>query len=104
MQTAIDAYFDSVPDGRVPTTTGLALAIGFNSRQSLLNYEEKPAFVDTIKRAKLRLEAAIEDALVNRNGSVTGLIFNLKNNYGWKDAQDINHGFDDLRVIVDVRR
>ena len=29
-------------DGKVPTVNGLALALGFNSRQSLLNYADRP--------------------------------------------------------------
>jgi len=94
MQTAIDAYFDEV-DG-VPTVTGLALALGFDTRHALLYYEhEKPEFLTTIKRAKTRIEEAIERELMNRNGTVTGLIFNLKNNFGWKDAQELTHVTED---------
>ena len=39
---------------RPPTVTGLALAVGFTSRQALLRYEGKKEFVDTITRAKAR--------------------------------------------------
>ena len=38
-------------DVHPPTVTGLALALGFTSRQALLNYQAKPEFVDTITRA-----------------------------------------------------
>lgn len=41
-------------DVHPPTVTGLALALGFNSRQSLLNYQGKAEFMDTITRAKAR--------------------------------------------------
>ena len=37
---------------RPPTVTGLALALGFTSRQALLNYQAKPEFVDTITRSQ----------------------------------------------------
>jgi hypothetical protein len=50
-------------------------------------YQDKPEFSHTIKRAKLRIEDALEQRLA-RAASVTGIIFNLKNNFGWKDAQE----------------
>ena len=88
MQAAIDAYFD---EEEIPTVTGLALALGFDSRNALLYYEsDKPEFLGTIKKAKLRIEAHLERQLY-RGSSVTGLIFNLKNNFGWKDAQEYTH-------------
>lgn len=70
------------------TITGLALAIGFNSRQSLLNYKDKPAFVDTITRAKAHIEHYAEKRLYDKEGS-TGAKFNLANNFkGWKEKQE----------------
>ena len=39
-----------------PTVTGLALALGFNSRTSLFNYQGKEEFVNTITRAKSIIE------------------------------------------------
>ena len=87
MQASIDRYF---AEEDVPTVTGLALALGFDSRRSLLNYEIKDEFLPTIKKAKMRIESGYEKELISRNGSVTGLIFNLKNNFNWKDAQEHN--------------
>jgi hypothetical protein len=103
MQEAIDEYFDSL-DGELPTITGLALALDFDSRAGLLYYQdEKPEFLATIKRAKGRVEEAMERELINRNGSVTGLIFNLKNNFAWKDAQELNHtGADGVPLSLRV--
>lgn len=37
---------------RPPTVTGLALALGFSTRLSLLNYQGKKEFMNTITRAK----------------------------------------------------
>jgi hypothetical protein len=92
MQQAIDSYFDTcVQEDRPPTVTGLALALGFESRNALLYYEsDKPEFLSTVKKAKGRIEQHIEEQLY-RGSSVTGLIFNLKNNFGWKDAHDYTH-------------
>lgn len=44
-----------VINSKPPTSAGLALALGFTSRQSLLNYQGKREFMDTITRAKTRL-------------------------------------------------
>jgi hypothetical protein len=64
------------------TVTGLALALGFTSRQALLNYEGKPDFVDAIKRLKTAVEMGYEVRLHGHNP--TGAIFALKN-MNWHD-------------------
>lgn len=70
-----------------PTITGLALYLGFTSRQALLNYEAKEEFVDAVKKAKTKIESAYEQALFGRNAA--GPIFALKN-FGWTDKQEID--------------
>lgn len=95
MQVAIDKYFKECDENKVPyTITGLAIALGFDSRQSLLNYcnyedDEDNSFLDTIKRAKTTCEFDIERGLLSGKYNPTGAIFNLKNNYGWVDKQEI---------------
>ena len=92
MQKVIDEYFESVTwevEGRKickPTVEGLAYALDL-SRMGLLKYEGKKDFVYTIKRAKQRIAIALENNLWGN--SVTGTIFNLKNNFGWKDKQEV---------------
>ena len=72
---------------RPHTVTGLALALGFTSRQALLNYQAKPEFVDTITRAKSMVEAYTEERLFDRDGS-NGAQFSLRNNFrGWNERQ-----------------
>lgn len=89
MQEVIDKYFDDADAKKWPyTIPDLALALGFTSRTSLLNYAGKPEFVDTIKRAKLRIEGQRARQLVQGSGIVAGQIFDLKNNFGWKDSQE----------------
>ena len=81
IQKVIDAYFTACEAQREhPTVTGLALAVGL-SRQGLIEYQDKERFSDTIKKAKLRIENHLEQRLFSAN--VTGVIFNLKNNFGW---------------------
>lgn len=92
-----EAYLEKLPDhqqeaikdidDRRPTICGLAYVLDM-SRQALCDYEKKDQFLDTIKKAKLRIEKHLEQRL-DGNAAV-GTIFNLKNNFGWKDSQDIN--------------
>lgn len=86
LQEVIDAYFALNPER--PTVTGLALHLGFNSRKSFYNYEERPEFLHTIKSATLRIESMHEANLYN--GASTGSIFWLKNRE-WTDKQEQVH-------------
>ena len=70
------------------TWTGLALYLGFSSRQSINEYEKYTGFSDVVKRAKLFVEWHYETR-VNGNNA-TGPIFVLKN-MGWSDKQQIEH-------------
>lgn len=73
---------------RPPTVTGLALALGFTGRQALLNYQAKPSFVDTVTRAKSRIEQYTEERLFDKDG-VQGAKFSLKNNFkGWSETPE----------------
>lgn len=92
LQCAVDQYFDGdafIGTGEdrmyAPTMSGLALALGL-SRQGLLNYQNRDQFVDTLKKARLRVEVALEQRLYI--SQPTGAIFNLKNNFGWKDKSE----------------
>jgi hypothetical protein len=110
MQVLIDQYFDKCKpsyekdgDGKVlvnsktgiplcktnpPTITGLALYLGFSSRQSMYDYESKEEYSYTIKRARLRCENWLEENLLSGNIQAAAGIFALKN-YGWRDQQNI---------------
>lgn len=65
-----------------PTITGLALHLGFESRQSIYDYEKNGDFSYIIKNARLRVEKGYELAL--HGDKPTGSIFALKN-MGWTD-------------------
>ena len=71
---------------RPPTVTGLALALGFASRKSLLEYQGKQEFVNTITRAKARCEKYSEERLFDRDGT-NGAQFSLKFNFGWDNKE-----------------
>ena len=89
LQALVDAYFE---DHDQVTITGLCLHCGFESRQSFYDYEKKPDFTYTIKRARLMIEHGYEKALMST--MVTGPIFALKN-LGWSDKQELAHSSPD---------
>ena len=103
MQKDIDKYFAECDEKQKPyTVSGLAYALGTN-RQTLINYEDKSEFFDTIKGAKARIELFNEEMLYNKDVSTTGVIFNLKNNYGWKDKQEIEAEVNsDVKIKIDL--
>lgn len=84
LQEIIDEYLEIETN---KTITGLALYLGFESRQSFYDYEKKEEFTYTIKRARTYIEKEYEELL--RKGNAGGAIFALKN-MGWHDRQIID--------------
>lgn len=84
----VDEYFN-IPGQKI-TISGLAYHLGFESRQSFYDYEEKIEFSYVVKKARLRVEMSYEEKL--SNSACTGPIFALKN-MGWKDKteQDVRY-------------
>lgn len=109
LQEAIDDYFDQcdnrivqvfskkigdvveINDPEPYTVSGLAYAMGVD-RDTLLNYAKDERFFGAIKRAKNKVHLDVERRLMERNA--TGAIFNLKNNFGWKDEQVVKNEVD----------
>jgi hypothetical protein len=113
MQIAIDKYFEDckgkvlinkktgeiaydkygqpiIIDAEPLTVTGLALAIGFNTRLALLNYQDKPEFMNTVLRAKAIVERYAESRLFDKDGA-NGAKFSLANNFrDWREKQEIS--------------
>lgn len=92
LQDAVDKYFKTdayMGEGEdrqfAPTMSGLARSLGL-SRQGLIRYDHRDKFGDTIKNARAIVEEHLERRLYGN--AVTGVIFNLKNNFDWKDKQE----------------
>ena len=85
MQAKIEEYFF---DCDIPTITGLCLHLGFESRQSFYDYQEKPNFTYTIKKARLMIENEYEKGWLNSK-TPTFHIFALKN-LGWSDKMEVD--------------
>jgi hypothetical protein len=89
MQEIIDRYFVDCAENRVAVTlAGLAYALGMTT-QALRDYGKKDRFLCTVKDARQYVEATVEALLLSGNHAA-GAIFWLKNNAGWKDAQQVN--------------
>lgn len=121
LQSAIDDYFNNPPTvdmvvggvlEKIPTITitGLALHLGFESRQSFYDYKKIGRYSYTMKRARMRIENAYEQKLHFNN--VTGPIFALKN-LGWTDkpeadknqveAQPLNISFNVAEPVGEIK-
>ena len=95
LQAAVDAYFDECSEkGRVPSVAGLALALGFMSRQALYRYTDREnennsdEYVTIITRAKLKIEEANIQLAYNRDAS-PGARFILQNGFNYSDKHEI---------------
>jgi len=75
-----------------PTVTGLALYLGYSSRQSIYDNIEKDKFSYILKRALLVIENGYEESLLEK--SPTGSIFALKN-MGWRDERTVDNKSSD---------
>ncbi|HDI3121675.1 hypothetical protein FDA77_00915 [Clostridium botulinum] len=98
----VDRFFDWCEEiNKRPTVTRLADYLDCDKKDLLryekyekydwlkrLSEEERKKYSHAIKNVKRKIEAEYEDALFNK-GETTGAIFTLKNNYGWKDQQEV---------------
>jgi hypothetical protein len=86
----VSAYFDDCIDSeKRPTLSGLSYWLGFEDRETFSSYaNEGPDFARTVKRAKLQIADWLEQRLTDKNTFTPGIIFDLKNNHGWKDKTE----------------
>ncbi len=98
LQAKIEDYFKDTSKDEW-TITGLALALD-TTRQTLVNYEGKEEFLDTIKKAKLIVENGYEIDLKKHGRS--GTIFALKN-FDWRDKTEaelnVKGGLDLIGIL-----
>lgn len=102
LEQLIEEYFSKCDETKRPyTITGLALYLDMD-RKSLLRYEKdyEDEFCHTIKRAKERVQEFVECCLFKK-GIAQGIIFNLKNNFGWQENQKVDATVNNKVVIID---
>jgi hypothetical protein len=98
----IQKYFDDcIKDKRPYTMSGLAYALGMD-RTSLIRYGKDERFYNSVKRAKEFVEQSLEERLISTSGATVGIIFNLKNNYDWKDKQEVDANVTTTEIRVDL--
>lgn len=83
LQERMDDYFNTTPKDEW-TITGLALHLD-TSRETLMNYEKREPYFDTVKKGKDMVEHSYEIDLKKKGH--TGSIFALKN-FDWKDRNE----------------
>ena len=83
----IQAYFDKCEEqGKPLTYAGLAFGLGID-RQTLYNYAKRDKYFDSIKKARDRVTAYIEEWAMEKGNA--GTIFLMKN-YGYTDRQEVD--------------
>jgi len=82
------------------TMSGLARALGLE-RQSLVNYAHREQFFDTIKAARDKVQEDVETRLMETSNQA-GAIFNLKNNFSWKDKSEVDQNIKLPKPLADV--
>lgn len=88
LENKINGYFKKCDKLNKPyTLSGLAFALDMD-RKTLYNYSKDEKFFPTIKKAKGKVETFVEERLFYPNAA--GAIFNLKNNFDWKDKQEVD--------------
>ena len=101
LEELINKYFEDFDNKDKPyTMSGLAYALGID-RITLINYSKDELFFTLIKNAKDRVQAQLEENALMGKGNATFTIFNLKNNYGWVDKQEISQSSNTRITIVD---
>ncbi len=78
------------------TLTGLALHLGFNSREQFERYENKGKFASNLKKARLRIEAIYEKKL--HQSTFGGAVFALKN-LGWLDKYETKQAVPTIKTL-----
>jgi hypothetical protein len=94
----VEEYQKYCKEEQEPVTwTGLALYLGFSSRQSIDEYQKYEGFSDSVKRAKTFVEWHYEMRLCGDRP--TGAIFALKN-FNWKDKPEEESSDSALASVV----
>ena len=88
LQDKIDAYFEECDKNDEPyTVSGLACWLE-TDRITLVRYQERDEFCNTIKNAKQKIETQFEKRALNGQYNPTISIFLMKNNFGYVDKTE----------------
>jgi len=77
-----------------PSISSMCLYLGID-RSTWQNYcdpQQHPEFSGITETTRARIEAYLEEQLLTREKGLQGIIFNLQNNYGWRQKQEVELG------------
>lgn len=102
LEEKIQDYFNYCDKNNKPyTITGLAVHLD-TDRITLIRYQERELFSNTIKKAKAKIEANMEErALIGQSNHVFTM-FSMKNNYGWSDKAESDTNDDVIDNVQNV--
>lgn len=110
MRPVIEDYFKrQIKEKRPFTMAGLQLALGFASRDTMMHYangERGEEIQELMAFAKLAVEEQLSEKLVREEGQKVGIVFTLKNNFGWKDQSEVSNNVtvnEIRRTVVDPK-
>ena len=98
---------DRIDNDRTITKAGLMVALGI-SHEALSNYasgeygkteDDKRAYVDIFSATSAVIEDQLEEQLSRDKGQVSGVIFRLKNHYGWRDEKHLSVASQETKTI-----
>lgn len=94
MRSMIDAYFNSRDERKPPTMVGIALFLGFATREAFLDYEKKHGtdFTLVVGYARSRIEEVLSENLTMRDTrNARGPEFLLRAQHGYFDGRGAFH-------------
>lgn len=102
LKKKIEDYYDYCEMNDKPLTLSRLAVFLEIDRATLYNYSQREPFFDTIKNARERVQADMEErALANQSNS-TFSIFSLKNNFGWTNEDKVITENTNLNKNVDL--
>lgn len=98
MKTILDKNKNIIATITKPyTITGLAYFLE-TTRELLVDYGNKEEFSDTIKDAKMKIQADYEERALSMTSHPIFSMFTLKNNFGWKDKTETDLTTDGEKI------
>ena len=98
VEEKINAYFNYCEEKEKPyTMSGLAYYLGID-RKTLINYSKNEEYFHTIKKARDKVQMQLEENALSNKANPTFTIFNLKNNFDWKDSNEVKTNVEITKV------
>jgi hypothetical protein len=91
LETKIEEFFEyCIEEKEIPDVEGLAVFLD-TTRKTLFEYEKKPDFSNTVKRAKEKIFHKKKQLAFQGKMNATVFIFDAKNNHEYTDKQELDH-------------